>query len=109
MTLGLRVCFVVVAGIGSAAVLGVDGNARGPAALAARLARFGAETEARAWMERARPSLARFDATIVDGRLVADDGAMRALKFAVRDDVARAWWLARRATGAVSSNAADSR
>lgn len=109
MTLGLRITFVVVAAAGGAALLRVDGNALGPAAIAARLARRGADAEARVWMERARPSLARFHATIVDGRLVADDGALRALKFAVRDDVARAWWLERRANGAVSSNAADSR
>ncbi|MBK6941466.1 MAG: hypothetical protein IPH13_14910 [Planctomycetes bacterium] len=109
MTLGLRASFVVVASIGIASTLCVDGNPRGPAAIAAQLARRGAESEARIWMRRATPSLARFHTTIVDGRLVADDGALRALKFAVRDDAARAWWLERRAIDSVKSNGASSR
>lgn len=109
MSVGLRMSFGLVSCLGFASVVGVDGNTPGPAAIAGRLAQRGALAEAHVWMRRAGPSLARFSATIVDGELTAADGAVRALKFAVRDDLARAWWLEHRAEAALNADAASPR
>jgi hypothetical protein len=113
MTAGLRAAIAGVGLFASVAVVGVDGNARGPAAIAATLALHGARAEAAVWMARARPSLARFGASIVEGRLTSRTGdgrgLERALKFAVRDDAARAWWSAHTAASAVNPTGDASR
>ncbi|MBL8767550.1 MAG: hypothetical protein JNL94_09315 [Planctomycetes bacterium] len=105
MTIGMRCAFGIVAVVALAAVLGVDGNPRGPAAIAAILADQGADVEARTGMARAERGLARFGTTIVDGRLRSlgstPDAVVRSLKFAVRDDAARAWWAKRSAVGPI--------